>query len=144
MGLERINDNNCNKNFRYISGRMAVVLRGGKRMWKSIETFLVFSKDEILTRQCHSEHSNFPFCSEPNLRLLKICSNLLYLCPECCRSFSIYVLNRGRGDYYPKFVFKTYKEQLQDANRAMIIENVWYQTANQKKAMKVRIISGRK
>jgi hypothetical protein len=47
-------------------------------------------------------------------------------------------------------VFKTYIEQLQhfsifqDANRAMIVENAQNQTANQKKALKVRIISGHK
>jgi hypothetical protein len=42
---------------------------------------------------------------------------------------------------------KTYIEQLQqfqDAKRAMIVKNAENHTANQKKALKVRIISGRK
>jgi hypothetical protein len=44
-------------------------------------------------------------------------------------------------------VVKTYIQQLQhfqDANRAIIEENAQNQTANQKKALEVRIISGLK
>ncbi len=61
---------------------------------------------------------------------------LLYLGPE-----------QVWGDYYPQFVYKTNIEQLEqlsDANRAMIVESAWNQTANQKKALKVGIISGHK
>jgi hypothetical protein len=39
---------------------------------------------------------------------------------------------------------KSNSSNFQDANRAIIVENAGNQTANQKKALKVRNISGRK
>jgi hypothetical protein len=64
-----------------------------------------------------------------------MCSNLLYLRPEFFRSFEETVILNLCSE-----PIKSNCSNLQDTNRAMLVENARNQTANKKKALKVRII----
>jgi hypothetical protein len=63
------------------------------------------------------------------------------LSPECCRSCSTEVEETILLNLCSKPI-KSNSSNFQDTHRAMVEENAQNQTANQKKALEVKIISG--